>query len=96
MSLSPRRKFRIATAIITVLFLGDAFLLLYADMTHCSLPIIAALVFVLWLGLIVYSAFLIRCPRCSIRITALVDTRDGKPRGGTLPPLQCRFCGYDL
>jgi hypothetical protein len=45
-------------------------------------------------GLAVYSQFMIRCPRCSNRITA--SARDGKARGSANPPQNCRFCGYGL
>jgi hypothetical protein len=65
-------------------------------MTHGALPILAALFSVLLFGLTLYAG-MIRCPRCSKRITAVPDIRDGKPSWGSAPPPRyCRFCGCDL
>lgn len=94
--MSPVRRFRIIAGIIMLLSFADCLLLLPGDTKHSWLPIVAALLGIFIVGLAIYAGFMIRCPRCSTRVTALIDTRDGKPRGSTLPPPICRFCGCDL
>ena len=84
------------TGALTLLIFVVLLLILSGDMTQGLLPVFAAFLFVLSIGLLVYSQFMIRWPNCSNRITALVDTRDGKARGSAPPPRNCRFCGYNL
>jgi len=93
----PLARYWTTTGIATALFLVAAMpILLSADMGQGFLPVFVAFLFVLSAGLMVYSQLMIRCPHCSNRITALVDTRDGKPCGSGVPLQHCRFCGCSL
>jgi hypothetical protein len=74
------------TGAVAVLFRADLLLLLYGDMAQGFVPVLVALLFGLLIGLATYSQLMIRCPRCSTRITGLVDTRDGNARGSGIPP----------
>jgi hypothetical protein len=94
--MSSLAKYWSATGLVVLLFFADASIVLYADMAQGLFPLFAALLLVVPIGLTIYSQVMIRCPRCSNRITALVDTRDGKARGSSVPLQHCRFCGYDL
>jgi hypothetical protein len=94
--MSPLFKYWTMTGLLALLFCADGLLILYGDMSQGALPVFAAFLFILPVGLVVYSQFMIRCPHCSNRITALVDTRDGKPHGSAPPRQHCRFCGYNL
>jgi DNA-directed RNA polymerase subunit RPC12/RpoP len=84
------------TGLLTLLICVDALLILYGNMSQGLLPVFVTFFSILLVGLAVYSQLMIRCPHCSNRITALVDTRDGKARGSAPPPRNCRFCGYKL
>jgi hypothetical protein len=89
-------KYWTTTALLALLVFADGLLILFGNMSQGLLPMFAAFLLIFSVGLAIYSQLMIRCPHCSNRITALVDTRDGKPRGGALPPQNCRFCGCKL
>jgi hypothetical protein len=94
--MSPLLKYWTMSGLLAPLFLAAVFLMLSADMSQGPLPVLVAFLSVVLVGLAVYSQFMIRCPHCSNRITALVDTRDGKARGSAPPQQNCRFCGHNL
>jgi hypothetical protein len=72
--MSPLSKYWTMTGLLALIVCADGLLILYGDMSQGLLPVFAALLFVLSIGLLAYSQFMIRCPNCSNRITALVDT----------------------
>jgi len=78
--MSTLAKYWTMTGAVAVLFLANSLLLLLGDTAQGFVPVLVALLFVLLIGLATYSQLMIRCPRCSTRITGLVDTRDGMSR----------------
>jgi hypothetical protein len=94
--MSQLTKYWMMTGLIAALFSANALLLLYGDTARGFIPVLVALLFILLVGLVIYSQLMIRCPRCSTRISGFVDTRDGKARGSGIPQRLCRFCGDDL
>jgi hypothetical protein len=92
--MSPLKKYRTMMRLLVLMACTNGFLVFYGDMSQGSLRVFVAFSSVLIVGLAVYSQFMIRCPRCSNRITA--SARDGKARGSANPPQNCRFCGYGL
>ena len=94
--MSPLLKYWTMTGLLALLVCADGLLIFYGDMSQGALPVFAALLSILLVGLAVYSQLMIRCPHCCNRITALVDVRDGRARGSAPPPRNCRFCGYKL
>jgi hypothetical protein len=92
--MSPLKKYRTMMRLLVLLACTNGLLVSYGDMSQGLLRVFVAFSSVLVVGLAVYSQLMIRCPRCSNRITA--SARDGKARGSANPPQNCRFCGYSL
>jgi hypothetical protein len=92
--MSPLKKYRTMMRLLVLMACTNGLLILFGDMSQGLLRAYVGFSSVLVVGLAIYSQLMIRCPRCSNRITA--SGRDGAALAIADPPQNCRVCGCGL